>query len=90
MIELQVHWNAFAYLPEYGQSDFGFSHLETSKYIYECCDVRATIIIIIIASVPFPLYAGLNHPIQTGWILKSHPLVAGHVILNKDSDWWNL
>jgi hypothetical protein len=34
MIEHQVHANAFAYLPEYGQSDYGFSHLETSNYIY--------------------------------------------------------
>jgi hypothetical protein len=33
-IEHQVHSNAFACLPEYGQSRCGFSHLETSKYIY--------------------------------------------------------
>jgi hypothetical protein len=33
------HLNAFAYLPEYGQSDCGFSHLEASKHIYGCCDV---------------------------------------------------
>jgi hypothetical protein len=26
-------------LSEYVQSDCGFSHLQTSKYIYECCDV---------------------------------------------------
>jgi hypothetical protein len=34
MIEHQVYSNAFAYLLECGQSDCGFSHLETSKYIY--------------------------------------------------------
>jgi hypothetical protein len=31
MIKHQVHSNAFAFLPEYGQSDCGFSHLETSN-----------------------------------------------------------
>jgi hypothetical protein len=39
MIEHQVHLNAFAYLPENGQSDCGFSHPEMSMYIYGCCDV---------------------------------------------------
>jgi hypothetical protein len=34
MIEHQVHSNAFAHLPEYGQSDCGFTHLEMSKYTY--------------------------------------------------------
>jgi hypothetical protein len=61
--------------------------------------VGATIIIIIIiiininiiiATVPFPPCAGLNQPIRIGPILKSHPLAAGHVILDKDSDWWNV
>jgi hypothetical protein len=32
--QVRVHSNAFACLPEYGQSDCGFSHLEMSKYIY--------------------------------------------------------
>jgi hypothetical protein len=40
MIEHQIHSNAFTCLPEYGQFDCGFSHLETSKYIYGCCDVE--------------------------------------------------
>jgi phage pi2 protein 07 len=34
MIELKVQSNTFAYLPEYGRSDWGFSHQETSKYIF--------------------------------------------------------
>jgi hypothetical protein len=38
MIRYQVHLSAFASLSEYGQSDCRFSHLEMSKYIYECCD----------------------------------------------------
>jgi hypothetical protein len=42
MIEHQVHSNAFAYLPAYSQSDCGYSHLETSKYIYGCCDVETS------------------------------------------------
>jgi hypothetical protein len=41
MIEHQVHSNAFTFLPEYGQLDCGFSHLETSKDIYGCFDVAA-------------------------------------------------
>jgi hypothetical protein len=39
MIEHQVHSSAFASLPEYGQSDCGFSNLEASKYIYRCGNV---------------------------------------------------
>jgi hypothetical protein len=31
MIERQVHLNAFAYLSEYGQSDCGFSHVDTLR-----------------------------------------------------------
>jgi hypothetical protein len=42
MIGHQVHLNAFAYLSGYGQSDCGCSHLEMSKYIYECCDVEVS------------------------------------------------
>jgi hypothetical protein len=38
MIKPQVHLNAFAYLPEYHQSDCGFSHLEMSKCIHGCYD----------------------------------------------------
>jgi hypothetical protein len=39
MIKHQVYSNVFTYLPEYSQFYCGFSHLETSKYIYGCCDV---------------------------------------------------
>jgi hypothetical protein len=35
MIKHQGHLNAFAYLPEYGQSDCGFPHLETPNAIWE-------------------------------------------------------
>jgi hypothetical protein len=41
MIGHQVHSNAFAYLPEYSQPDCGFSHQETSEYIYGCYDIRS-------------------------------------------------
>jgi hypothetical protein len=33
-MEHQVPLNAFAYVPEYGQFDCGFSHLGVSKYSY--------------------------------------------------------
>jgi hypothetical protein len=35
IIVYQVCLNTFAYLSEYGQSDCGFSYLETPRYIYE-------------------------------------------------------
>jgi hypothetical protein len=41
MIEHQVCSNTFPYLSGYGQPDCGFSHLDTSKYVYRCCDVGA-------------------------------------------------
>jgi hypothetical protein len=31
--------HAFTYLSEYGQSDYGVFHQETSNYIYGCSDV---------------------------------------------------
>jgi hypothetical protein len=40
MIGHHLYLNAFAYLSEYGQSDCGFSHPETSNYLYECCNVE--------------------------------------------------
>jgi hypothetical protein len=50
MIENHVHSYSFPCLSEYGQSDFGISHLETSKYIYGCLNMGTTINIIIIIS----------------------------------------
>jgi hypothetical protein len=43
MIEHQVLSNAFAYPPEYGKSDCGFSHLEIFKKYFrmmECVNER--------------------------------------------------
>jgi hypothetical protein len=41
MIGNQVYLNAFVSPSEYSLSNYGFSELETSEYIYDCCDVVA-------------------------------------------------
>jgi hypothetical protein len=40
VIRDQPFFNAFTYLSNFGESDSGVFHLETSKYIYERCDVE--------------------------------------------------
>jgi hypothetical protein len=39
MFRHEVHFNAIAYLTEFGQSDCAVSHQDWSKYISECCNV---------------------------------------------------
>jgi hypothetical protein len=42
----QADLKDFAYLSEYEESDRGFTHLEASKYIYQCCDMGMTALVV--------------------------------------------